>query len=173
MSKGLNRSLARSIPLDARMIKQTIIVRDLALSAVGATGIGFGFAIAEDLPEGNILFFGAVCNLRFSGPGADANLSDTWVGDYSVGTVGTVSTTLTTTSINFIESTALAAATAEVSPVTRGVATTTAKAFILDNTDGSLEINISLLIDDTSIGGTVAMTVDGLIALSYVMLLDD
>ena len=149
-------------------------MRDLAISVVGGTGIGFGFGIASDFPEGNVLLLGCVANMKFSGPsGGSGDLVDTWTGNFSLGTTGATDGTLTGDDIDLVGSTALAAATAEVSPLTRGVGVTATNAAVLDNTDGSLEINLSLLIADASISGTVAMTADGEIHLSYIMLGDD
>lgn len=173
MSKGLNRSLSRSEPLKAHIIKQTIVVRDLAISVAGTSGVGFGSAVAAGLPEGNILLLGAVANMSFAGSGADAALVDTWEGDFAVGTTPASNGTLTGADIDIVGSTALAAATAEVSPTTRGVGVTATNAAILDNTAGTLEANLSLLIDDADISGTVPITATGEIYLSYVMLGDD
>jgi hypothetical protein len=45
---------------------------------------------------------------------------------------------------------------------------------ILDNTDGSLEINLNVLINDASISADAqAATADGYIVLSYIVLGDD
>ena len=172
MSKGLNRSLARSASLGARVIKQRIVITDLPLTVVGATLVGFGFAIASSLPQGNILFLGGVANLKFSGPG-DANLDDTWGGAFSLGTTGTTSVSLTGDNINLIDETSVTAIANEVTAVHRAITEEADKAFILDNTDGALDVNVSLIIADVFISGTVTLTVDGEVELSYVMLLDD
>lgn len=171
MSKGLTRSMGRATPQAALIIKKTIAVRDLAISVAGTTGIGFGSGAAEGLPEGNILLLGCVANLSFAGGGADANLSDTWAGDYGVGTTPAGDATITGADVDIVQSTALAAATAEVSPITRGETGTTG--LIIDNTAGAAEINVNLLIDDADISGTVAMLATGEIYLAYIMLGDD
>ena len=45
---------------------------------------------------------------------------------------------------------------------------------ILDNTDGSLEINLNLLIDDADISADgIPITADGEFQILYTMLLDD
>lgn len=170
MTKGLQRSLSRAPKARANIVKQTLKVEDLALTVDGATGVGFGTVVAGDLPEGNILLQGAVAYLTFTGP-TSASLVDTWEGDYGVGTTPAADATITGTDVDIIASTALAAATAEVSPRTRGTGGTQV---MLDNTDGSLEINISLLIDDADIAADgIAMTVDGEIEISYIVMLDD
>ncbi len=173
MTKGLLRSQGRAPSLQAKILKQTISVNALAISVAGTSGVGFGSAVAGDFPEGNILLLGCVANMQFSGSGADASLVDTWEGDFALGTTPAGDGTLSGADIDIVGSTALAAATAEVSPKTRGVGVTATNAAILDNTDGSLEINMSLLVDDADISGTVAMTATGEIYLSYVMLGDD
>ena len=173
MVKGLARSISRGDAQRAPIVRQTVKVRDLAITVDGATGVGFGTAVAADLPAGNILLLGAVAYLAFTGP-TSASLDDDWAGDYGVGTTPASDATLTGADIDIIGSTALAAATAEVSPRTRGVGVTATNAAILDNTDGSLEINVSLLVDDANIGADgLAFTADGEIFLSYVVLGDD
>ena len=68
----------------------------------------------------------------------------------------------------------MAAATAEVSPITRGLQADGAHCgVIFDNTAGALEVNLNLLIDDADISGTVAITVSGTVDISYIMLGDD
>lgn len=174
MVKGLTRSLSRGTALIQHVIKQTVVVEDLPL-VVTATGaaIGFGSVVAEGLPEGNILFLGAVGYLKFDGSGSDANLTATWEGDFSVGTAPTADADLGDASdIDILPSTALAAATAEIGVRTRAAAPA---GTMLDNTDGSLEININALIDAADIidSQSVTLTVNGEIYLSYVMLGDD
>jgi hypothetical protein len=170
MAKGLPRSLSRGAPAVKPIIKQTLAVRDATLTVDGATGVGFGSVVIGDLPEGNILFLGAVAYMTFAGP-TSADLADTWSGDYGVGTTPAGDGTLTNADVDLIASTAVGPAVAEVSPRTRGTNATQA---ILDNTDGSLEINLSLLVDDANIGADdLDFTVNGEVVLSYVVLADD
>ena len=171
--KGLPRSLARGNPLASPIIKQTLAVRAAAISVAGTTGVGFGSAVVGDFPEGNILFLGAVVNMQFSGSGSDANLAATWSGDFALGTTPASDGTISAGDEDLVAETALAAASVEVSPLTRASSTSTLSGAILNNTDGSLEINLNLLIDDADIGGTVPITATGEIYLSYVMLGDD
>lgn len=171
MVKGLKRSLSRGKPLEQPITKLTIAVRDLAMTVDGASGVGVGAAVAYDLPEANILLLGAVSYLSFAASGSEDDLDADWEGDYGVGTTPAADATITGTDVDIIPSTAIAAATAEVSPRTRGAGATQA---ILDNTDGSLEINVSLLIDDANIGADdIAFTVNGEIHLAYITLGDD
>lgn len=174
MTKGLTRSLSRGTALIQHVIKQTIVVEDLSLVVTSvSTAVGFGSVVAEGLPEGNILLLGAVGYLKFDGSGSDANLTATWEGDFSVGTAPVTDTDLTDPSdIDILPSTELAAATAEIGVRTRAAA---AAGTMIDNTDGSLEVNINALIDaaDITDDESVTLTVNGEIYLSYVMLGDD
>lgn len=140
----------------------------------GSSGDGWGTVVVGDFPAGNILFLGCVAYLQFAGTGSDADLGDTWQGDYSIGTTATVDNTLATTEIDLVVSTALAAATAELSPKTRGISANGDTGEIHDNTDDSLEINVNLLIDDANIAGVDSViTVTGEIYISYQVLGDD
>lgn len=173
MAKGLPRSMSRGAPQRQEIIKQTLVARDLTVT-VGATAdaVGFGTAVLAGLPEGNILLLGAVGYFRFAGSGADANLTADWEGDFSIGTTGTTDVTLDGTDVNILPSTAIAAAEDEVSARTRSANATQA---ILDNTDGSLELNLNVLIDAADIGDDeeVELTVTGELYIAYIMLGDD
>jgi hypothetical protein len=172
MGKGLPRSLARGAPQRQDIIRQVVnINHSVAVTATGVA-VGFGTSVIGDLPEGNILFLGAVGYLQLSGSGSDANLDATWDGDFSVGTAPTADVTLSGAEVDILPSTALGAATAEVSPRVRAVNATQA---MLDNTDGSLELNLNVLIDAANIidGATVNLTARGTLQLAYVVMLDD
>lgn len=173
MSKGLQRSINRGDQAKAGVLKKTFLASDLAISVVGATGVGFGSAILGDFPEGNIVFLGAVSYMTFAGGGADANLGDTWQGDYGIGTTPMSDATMSTGDEDLIVETAIAAATAEVSPRTKGIYLEADVGQMHDNTDGTLEINLNLLIDDADIGGTSPITVNGELTILYAVLGDD
>jgi len=165
--KGLIRSLSRG---GARApIQKMVLHKSVALSIDGATGVGFGTAVIGDLPAGNILILGAVAYVQITE--ASAGIIATFDGDVSIGSTATVDTTLDTTDVDIMPSTPLGAATSSVSPRVRGVHATQE---ILDNTDGSLELNLNVLIDDASISAddAVATAVVDLF-LSYVVLGDD
>ena len=172
MGKGLPRSLARGAPQRQEIIKQTINISGTVAVAAAGAAVGFGTRVIGDLPEGNILFLGAVAYVRLAGSGSDANLDATWDGDFSIGTAPTADVTLSGSEVDIIGSTALGAATAEVSPRVRAVNATQS---ILDNTDGSLELNLNVLIDAANIvdGATVNLTASGTLQLVYVVMLDD
>jgi len=168
MTKGLNRSLARSPKVRSPIRKATIQLNNLPLSIVGATGNGFGGAAIHGLPEGNILFLGAVGdNLIFT---AGANTIAAFTGTYGLGTAVASAAVLASTMQNIVPVGAIAAATASVSPPTRLV---NATPFMIDNTDKTLAVFLNMTIDDASISGTTPVTVSGLVVISYIVLGDD
>lgn len=166
--KGFIRALRRG-PVQQPVVKQAIPVRNVPVSVAGTTGVGFGTAVVGDFPAGNILLLGAVSYMQFST--VDGDVQATFDGDYSIGTTPTADATLSGTEINVVPSAALGAATAGVSPVARSAST--AASAILDNTDGSLELNLNLLVDDANISGTGDFTVNGVIHIAYIVLGDD
>jgi len=168
MGKGLPRSLkarSRQIGLQDRVIQINQV-----MTIDGATGVGFGSIRLEGLPEGNILLLGAVVSVQFSGSGSDAGLSDTWAGDFGIGSTPAADATISTTDVDIIPSTALAAATAEVGVLTRVENITAA---MIDNKAGTAEVNLSLLVDDADISADgVLITAVGQLHLAYIMLGD-
>ena len=168
MGKGLPRSLkARSRQIG---LQDRVVPIDQVITVDGLTGIGFGSIRLEGLPEGNILLLGAVVSVQFSGSGADANLVDTWDGDFGIGSTPADDATITGTDVNIIASTALGAATAEVSPLTRVENITAA---MIDNKAGTGSVNLSLLVDDANIDADgVLITALGQLHLAYIMLGD-
>ncbi len=165
--KGLIRSLGRN-PFTQPVRKLSIPVRALPLAVAGTTGVGFGTAVIGDLPPGNILFLGAVAYMQFTT--ADGDVVATFDGDYSIGSAPTADATLSGAEVDIVGSTALGAATAGVSPVARG---TNATQVILDNTDGSLELNLNVLIDDANISGAGDFVVNGVLHIAFTVLGDD
>jgi len=178
MGKGFPRSLKHA---DKSTVRVARIDVSETLSVTGSTGVAVDqTAVIGDFPEGNILLLGAVANLTFSGPGANGDLSDTWAGDFSVGSTPADDNTLTAADIDMVGSTALAAATAEVGVATRGAMGSDATdggllVELLDNTDGSLEINLNLLVDADDITNAVAVdiTATGQVYYAYCVLGDD
>lgn len=172
MGKGLPRYLARGGSRRKGIIKQTINISGTVSVTATGVSVGFGTSVIGDLPEGNILLLGAIAYVSLAGSGSDANLDATWDGDFSIGTAPTADVTLRRSEVDIIGSTALGAATAEVSPRVRAVNATQA---MFDNTDGSLELNLNVLIDAANIvdGSTVNLTASGTLQLVYVVMLDD
>lgn len=172
MTKGLPRSLSRGPKAQQELIKERVSISGtVTVSATGAA-IGFGSLTIADFPEGNILLLGATSYVTLSGSGSDANLADTWEGDYGIGSTPAADATITGADVDVIPSTALAAATAEVSPTTRS---SNATSLILDNTDGSLELNLNVLIDaaDITDDESVDLTAAGSLDIAYTVLGDD
>lgn len=171
MGKGLPRSLGRTPAIDAPVKKMRLNVNE-SLSFTGATAAAvFATAVLSGLPEGNVQVLGAAANLTFTGP-TSANLLDDFQGDYGLGTTPADDNTITAGDVDIIGSTAIPAATAEVSAGVRGVNATPA---IFDNTDGSLEINLNVLLDADEVTNaeTVAIAVTGTVDLIYTVLGDD
>lgn len=169
MGKGLPRSLKNADKSVARVMEITL---NHTLSVTGDEGAANdGQVVIGDFPEGNILFLGAVSYVQLTGPTSD-ELTDTFEGDYGIGTAADANSTLGGSDVDIIPSTAIAAATAEVSPLTRGSNATTA---MFDNTDGSLEINLNVLIDDANITDSeeIEFTVTGNVWIAYAVLGDD
>jgi len=174
MAHGLPYSLSRSRGIAGAIRKKTYTLRDQALQVDGLSGVGFGAAAFGDFPEGNILFLGAVAYIQPTTESTDVTAD--YEGDYAIGTVPTVDADVGDSGeADIIPSTALAAATARLSPRTRGVQSDGAFCgVIFDNTDGSLELNLNLLIDDADISADdVDFTIDGTVHIAYIVLGDD
>jgi len=175
MSKGLPRSMSRGDALKQEVIKQSFAIeKTVTVSATGAA-VGFGSVVIGGFPQGNILFLGAVSYLKLSGSGSDANLTADWAGDYGVGTTPAADATISDTDVDIIASTAVAAATAEVSALTRGEGGGALCGVILNNTDGSLELNLNVLVDAAEITNdeSVVLTASGAMHIAYIVLGDD
>src|SRR6056297_434358 len=173
MGKGYPRGLSRSNALaGALALKKLRINRDEALTFTGSTGAAvFQTAVIGDFPEGNVQLLGAVSNLTFTGPTSD-NLTDDFQGDYGIGTTPADDATITNADVDIIGSTAIPAATSEESADVRATNATPA---IFDNTDGSLEINLNVLLDADEVtdGEDVDVTVTGTVDIIYAVLGDD
>lgn len=169
--KGMIRSLKHAKPQNLGVVKQRVAVRALAIQVDGATGVGFGTAVLGGLPQGNILLLAAAAYLQFTKASTATGIQATFDGDYAVGTTATADATLSGTDVNIVASSALGAATGGVSPMARGVGSTSS---MVDNTDGSLELNLNLLIDDANISADDQdLTVTGIVDVAYIVLGDD
>lgn len=173
MPKGLPRSLARGRALKKPIINQTIRVNAQVTATAAAAGVGFGNVALAAFPEGNVLFLGAVANLRFSALGANAtNAIAAFNGDYAIGSTVDADGTLSGTEVNLVASTALGPAVARVTPFARGSGATQV---VLDNTARTLNMNLNVLVDaaDITDATSVTLTVEGTLDIAYVMLGDD
>ena len=171
--KGLPRSLSRGKASTQLVTKVKIPLAGIQVT-VSSTGaaVGWGTVVIGGLPEAHLKIMSGAVNIQLSGSGADANLGDTWAGDFGVGSTPADDATITAGDADFIPSTALAAATAEVSPLTivaDGVD------LVLDNTDGSLEVNLNVLIDAADIvdDQSVVLTATGVVEITLITMLDD
>lgn len=171
MTKGLPRSRARGPAVRNTVMKMDIPVRSLSLTVVNGAP-GYGSAILSGLPQGNLLFLGAVSYLQLSS--VAAGVTATFTGSHSVGTVPTVDSDLADAGeADIIPSTAITAAVGKVSSVLRGASTDALGGGIIDNTDGSLELNLNVLIDDAAISADSAFTINGSLHIAYIVLGDD
>jgi hypothetical protein len=169
--KGQPRIAARAKPQSQATRRQRIVVKAVPITVSGASGIGFGTAVIGDLPEGNILFFGATGYMQFTKDATATLVTATFTGNYSVGTAPTADATLNGAEVDLLPSVAISAATAGVSPVVRAA---NATPVMLDNTDGALEVNLQMLIADAEISGaSQLLSATGVIDLVYVVLGDD
>lgn len=164
--KGFPRSLKHADAFGAAV--STLILTNKAISvADGAPG--FGNVAIGQLPEGEILLLGGFAELTFTT--ADADVIAAWTGSFSVGTAGTIDADVADTGeATFIQSSTIAAATAKVSPETRGVSAVANTGTIISNQAGTSQLFLNLLIDDASISGAASFTVSGKVKFSYVNL---
>jgi hypothetical protein len=170
MGKGLPRSLSRGPEAKQEIVRKRIAINE-TITFTGDSGNAiFGTAVVGDYVEGNVAHIAAVANLTLTGPTSD-NLTDDFQGDVSFGTTPADDATLTGADVDIIASAAIPAATSEVAAV-RATGSTTA---VFDNTDGSLEINMNILLDADEVtdGEDVDITVTGELWLVYTMLGDD
>lgn len=173
MPKGLPKSLSRGNALKKPIINQTIRVNTLVnVAAVGAA-VGAGTVVIGAFPEGNVLFLGAVSNLRFSAISANAgNAIAAFNGDYGVGSAPDVNAALAGPDVNIVASAAIGPAVASITPFARGSGATQV---VLDNTARNTNINLNVLLDaaDITDSTTVTLTVEGTLDIAYLMLGDD
>lgn len=174
MSKGLPRSLSRGSPQTQEVVKQVVPFAASLISS-GATGNGFGSVAIAGLPEGNILILGAVAYAQISKDtvAGAAGVLDAFTGSYAIGSTASADATLSSPSTDndVVAVQTTAAATAGVSPVTRGVGPTQS---IIDNTDLSKSLYFNLELDDASVSAdTQHLKVAGSLYIAYIVLGDD
>lgn len=157
----------------------TIPVRGLSVTvAAAAAGVGFGTVVLAGLPQGNILLRAAVCYLRFQT--TDTDVTATYNGDFAIGTTADADGTLLTTEADVIPSTPLGPATARVTAFHRSQSAATGhlltnNAMLIDNTAGTVNLNLNVLIDaaDITDATNAPLTVDGVVYLDCVIMGDD
>lgn len=167
--KGLPRSLARAPKTAPALRRVTINVKALQVTITDpGAAVGFGAAAFGTLPEGNVLIVGAIANLILSS--ASAGITSTFTSNFAVGTGATADATLSGNEVNIIPSTGTSAATAKVSPLTRGANST---AVMIDNTAKDQNLQMNITVPDASLTAGSVMQVDGVVHLAYVVLGDD
>jgi hypothetical protein len=170
--KGLPYSMSRGPAAAAQVVRKvTYPVKNASVTVAAAgAGVGFGTAVIGYLPEGNVLFLGGTSYLQFST--ADTDLIETWDGSYGIGTAADANGTIENAEEDLIAEATLAAATARVSPVTRGEKATLA---MFNNTDESLELNLNVAVAAASITDATSaiLTVNGTVELVFIVLGDD
>jgi hypothetical protein len=170
--KGLPYSMRRGSAQTGPALKKMRIKLDAKASSVADGAPGYGTVVIGDFPEGNVVYFGAVANMQFTK--TDADIIATFEGDAALGTAATADGTLSGAEVDLIASASMGiAAVSNVSPMTRYASAAALAGTIFDNTDGSLEINLNVLIDDGSISGAGSLTVSGWVELLYATLGDD
>jgi hypothetical protein len=173
MGKGLPRSYARSkkTSVQGQVVRQTIVVKNGAVTVVnGSSAPGIGTLVIGDLPAGQLRLLGARAQgLVFSTSDADAIA--TWDGDWALGSAPNADADLADAAdIDLLPSTAIGAATAKVSPTQDAVSTATQHAgAMIDNKDGSKELNLNIMVDDASQSGDISMVVNGVFELAYLV----
>lgn len=172
MAKGLPRSLSRGDPREQELVKQSIRMENLAVSMTDpGSATGWGTAVISGLPEGFVLLLGASIQFEAAHSG-DGNITDTFDGDFAVGSSPTSDNTLDSGEADVISSTATVTASGGTSTGNSGVSTSSEMG-VFDNTDGSLELNLNVLLDDGSINGAEDLVVNGVLHVAYTVIGDD
>lgn len=131
---------------------------------------GFGTVVIGGLPEGRLHLKSAVLYCELSDPNGDLDNAD-FEGDVAVGSAPTADNSLAGAEVDVVPSTG-------IGPATTGVANVVAENLpaapvSLDNTDGALELNLQVLIDDIDISGAAALRARGTLHLDYLVMGDD
>ncbi len=142
------------------IIHKTILTLDaLPVNVVGATGVGFGGALAYTFPDGAISIHG--CSALLSVDVLASNLEAADGGDFGLGTAIVADADLgDATDVDLCPTTSL-------DPIGTAVAGVLADPTNFDGTSTAKTVNVNLLIDDADIGGTEAIGVDGTITILW------
>lgn len=172
--KGLQYSMSRGAkagdivsPLNTRLVRRAVAITDVNGQAAWGTNP------LVSLPLGNVLILGAVLYVKFTKN--DADIVDAFDGDYSLGSApSTSNAALATDKADIIASTAFGeAATAGVTPLFRAASAGALAGLILDNTAGTLEVNLNILLDDAAISADGSLYVEGSLHMLCAVLGDD
>lgn len=162
------KGLARSLRKDVIKIPFTTTM-DLVGDGVSDS---FGGVVIGKLPEGNLLFLGAVAYATVDATG-QANVTNNWAGDFTIGTIGYGESGEYD---SIVDNTVLTAgASDKITPRTRGAVNANDQMRILDNTDGNLDLYFNMLVSNGYITPTETgtFTIDGVLYAAYVTLGDD
>lgn len=178
MTKGLPRSLGRADPDTFGVIKKNIALSGVVEVTGADATVESGTFVAGDFPQGNILILGAVAYATIDVTNAEM-IAD-WAGDYAIGTAGVADGALSGSGeANIIAATAVTADSGlKIATGVKGLypnSTNAMTPLLVDNTDGSLEINFNFLLDDDQVTDTEAVdvTVTGSLHIAYMVLGDD
>lgn len=154
MGNGFVLSLKKQIRAGQLVGVYRVEFNKVAISAVAAgAGIGFGSRVIDDFPVGNIALFGVVGRVGFTK--IDSNIIATWSGNWAVGSTPTAAGALTVAGefdiLGPSGGTAIGPAVSGSIPGTRVLKAGFGTPIILDNTGGTLELNLNLSVAAASI----------------------
>jgi hypothetical protein len=174
VGKGATRSRDRAA-LRGGTLRPSVIPFNLLMNVTdGNPGVATG--VIRKLKQGNLMFFGALCYVTFTK--VSGSITDTFDGDFSIGTTADANGALAAGDIDIINTTPMGAATAGVSPRIRALTPATSGVLtsnvtIFDNTAADLELNLNVLIDDAAISGAAVLRAKGTLFLATMKMGDD
>ncbi len=140
--------------------KTTLTLDALPVSVVGATGVGFGGALAYTFPEGRINVLGVTASLSIDVLSSNLEAADG--GDFGIGTAIVADADLgDATDIDLCPTTS-------IDPIGTAVGAALVASAQFDGTSTAKTVNVNILIDDADIGGTEAIGVDGTITITWI-----
>lgn len=144
--------------------KTILTLTSVAVTMTDEAGVvAYGGVKLYDLPEGAILFGGAVADLDIT---ASGGINANFDGDFGVGTVtASNNATLATTEQNIIPTTATPQAVSSVTTA-NGKSTATENA-VVDGTSTALDVYLNFLVDDADQNGGGTITVTGTISILW------
>lgn len=136
----------------------------VTVAAAGA-GVGFGTAVLGALPVGFLCITQTKASLSFST--TDADVVATYSGDFSIGSAPDADGALAGAEVDVVPSTAIGPAVGGITPAATGRRAVGSGALFLDNTAGSLELNLNALVDAANItdASSAVMLVTGVVQL--------
>lgn len=159
MTKGLRRS-AKNAQIKTLMVP----VKDVQITVTDPGSANAGFtAVIGGLPVGYLHFLGATASLAFTK--VSGGISDTFSGNIAVGSAPTADATLNGSEVDIIPSTAITAAVSGASAAKRYSNVTPV---LLDNSGGTLELNLNGFIADAGISANGVIEADGFVELAFI-----